>query len=106
MKIQWVLIWLFDIPTGFSKTQHPAVIERALRAEPTVGWPRAEQVRDKYYFDEIFFYLHLYTGKIVTNATCERYSSIIALARDSDPTSTLMTVLTDRLKMYLKPAAL
>jgi hypothetical protein len=30
MKIQWVLIWLFDIPTGFSKTQHPAVIERAL----------------------------------------------------------------------------
>ena len=77
-----------------------------LRAQPAVGWPRAEQVRDKYYFDEMFFYLHLYAGKIVTNTTSERYSSIITLARDSDATSTLMTVLTDRLKMYLKPATL
>lgn len=77
-----------------------------LRAEPAVGWSRAEDVRDKYYFDETFFYLHLYTGKIVSNATSDRYSSIIALARDSDATSTLMTVLSDRLKMYLRPTAL
>ena len=76
------------------------------KAEPAVGWSRAENVRAKYYFDETFFYLHLYTGKIVTNATSDRYSSIIALARDSDATSTLMTVLSDRLKMYLRPAAL
>ena len=74
-------------------------------AKPQIGWPRATFVCDKYYFDEIFFHLHLYAGKITTKSTSDRYSSIITLARNSDATSTLMTVLVDRLKLYLKPAA-
>jgi hypothetical protein len=75
-------------------------------AEPPVGWSRAEAVRNKYYFDEIFFYLHLNVGKIITNSTSDHYSNITALVVNSDATSTLMTVLVDRLKLYLKPASM
>jgi len=75
-------------------------------AEPPVGWSRAETVRNKYYFDEIFFYLHLNVAKIITNSTSDHYSNITALAVNSDATSTLMTVLVDRLKLYLKPASI
>ena len=74
--------------------------------EPDIGWPRAEKVLAKYYFDEIFFYLRLYVGKITTKSTSDRFNSITALARNSNATSTLMTVLVDRLKLYLHPAAL
>ena len=70
-------------------------------AEPTVGWPRAKAVLNKYFFDETFFYLHLHVAKIVTNSE-SHYSSITALAVNDD-TSTLMTVLVDRLKLYLEP---
>jgi len=75
-------------------------------AEPPIGWSRAEIVRNKYYFDELFFYLRLHVAKITTNSKSNKYSYITALATNSDDTSTLMTVLLDRLKMYLKPSAL
>ena len=75
-------------------------------AKPPVGWSRAEAVRNKYYFDEIFFYLHLNVAKIITNSTSDHYCNITALAVNSDATSTLMTVLVDRLKLYLKPASI
>ena len=75
-------------------------------AAPRIGWPRAETVRNKYYYDETFFYLHLYVAKIITKCTSNHYSSIIDHAINSDDTSTLMTVLVDRLMLYLKPPAL
>jgi len=46
-----------------------------LIAEPPVGWLRAETVRNKYYFDEIFFHLHLYIGKIITKSRLDHLFS-------------------------------
>ena len=34
-------------------------------AKPPVGWIRAEAIRDKYYLDEVFFYLHMVVMMIV-----------------------------------------
>ena len=55
-------------------------------AKPPVGSIRAEELRDKYYFDEIFFYLHLH----VTNI---KYRNI----------STLMSILNMNLRKFLIP---
>ena len=83
-------------------------------AKPPIGWIQAEAIRDKYYFDEIFYYLHLhianlYSNKenndIVTFHTSMSNSTTHTVNRSSK-TSTLMTVLTDRLKLYLKPNTL
>ena len=97
---------------------------------PPIGWLQAEAIRDKYYFDEIFFYLHLFIANSLVNqlpshaiiaqssciadtfglskSHCKSCSRKIRgnsqyRAKNSDTTSTLMIVLTDRLKQYLKP---
>jgi hypothetical protein len=75
-------------------------------AAPDVGWHQAQSISNKYYFDEIFHYLHMHVAKVCTQASSNTASSLTQLAINSDATSTLMTVLVDRLKMYLKPAAL
>jgi len=83
-------------------------------ASPAIGWDRAEAVRNKYYFDEVLFYVHVYVANELakkampyqkrTRASSRRCSNIQAyLATNSDDTSTLMTVLANRLKMYLQP---
>jgi len=83
-------------------------------ASPAIGWNRAEAVRNKNYFDEVLFYVHLFVANELakkakipqkrTRASSRRCSNIQGyLASSSDDTSTLMTVLSDRLKMYLKP---
>ena len=72
-------------------------------AAPDVGWPRAQSISNKYYFDEVFHYLHMHVAKVCTQASTNTSSSLAQLAIDSDATSTLMTVLVDRLKLYLKP---
>jgi len=81
-------------------------------ASPSIGWDRAEAVRNKYYFDEVLFYVHIYVAneiakkampsqKVKASSRCSNTQGY--LATNSDDTSTLMTVLSDRLKMYLKP---
>jgi ankyrin repeat protein len=85
-------------------------------AKPPVGWIRAEAIRDKYYLDEVFFYLHIHVANVYTNiqphaiintTTTTTTSSLNSMtnhgASNSDKTSTLMTILTDRLMMMLKP---
>jgi len=65
---------------------------------PPIVWTTAELIREKYYFDEIFFYVHMYVANIyASNRSLSNY-----YAKSSDKTSTLMVVLTDRLKSYLK----
>ena len=84
-------------------------------AKPPVGWIRAEAIRDKYYLDEIFYYLHLHVANLystkektgVIRRSSRKYSNSTGnLANSSSKTSTLMIILTDRLKEYLKPDAL
>ena len=72
-------------------------------AAPDVGWPRAQSISNKYYFDEVFHYLHMHVAKVCTQASTNTTSSLAQLATDSNATSTLMTVLVNRLKLYLKP---
>jgi len=79
-------------------------------AAPQVGWPRAEAVRNKYYFDEILFHVHMHVANVLLKSrsnsrkTLARYSQFKDyLAKNNNDTSTLMTVLSDRLKEYLKP---
>jgi hypothetical protein len=73
---------------------------------PAIGWHEAQCISNKYYFDEVFYYLHMHVAKVCTQSSSNTTSSITQLATTSDATSTLMTVLVDRLTMYLKPAAL
>lgn len=78
-------------------------------AKPPIGWIIAEEIRNKYYFDEVLFILHLHVANFYTNQqpgaimTTSSLNSINYLANNSDRTSTLMTVLSDRLMMFLKP---
>ena len=78
-------------------------------AKPPVGWIRAKAIRDKYYLDEIFFYLHMHIANCYANKrqgaviTSSMSDSIDYFASNSDKTSTLMIILTDRLSVYLKP---
>lgn len=81
-------------------------------ATPTIGWPRADALRNKYYFDEVLFYVHLFVANELakklphkkTRSSSRRCSNIVScLAKNNDDTSTLMTVLSDRLKMFLAP---
>ena len=80
-----------------------------IRDRPAIGWDRAEAVRNKYYFDEVLFYVHVYVASVCTRSkTKQSASSVTAasqcreqLASSSDKTSTLMTVLSSYLKEYL-----
>jgi len=81
-------------------------------AVPPVGWVRADEVRNKFYFDEIFFYLHLFVSKVFTQAatnTDEVDSIIVAsscrnhFSINSDKAFALMAVLTSYLKEFLEP---
>jgi len=76
-------------------------------ALPVIGWTRAEAVRDQYYFDEILFYVHLHVANVLSNrrkrSASRRCSSSRGFLAVCDMTSTLMTVLADRLKMFLRP---
>ena len=78
-----------------------------------LSWARAEAVRDKYYFDEILFYVHMHVANVVTRSV-KKYTNdtnrIIStceckdhFASSSNKTFTLMKVLADRLSEYLKP---
>ena len=79
---------------------------RLTRSKPAVGWIRALAIRDKYYYDEVFFYLHMHVAKVVRSLSSSSISMIAVVANSSDDISTLMIVLSDRLMMYLKPPAL
>ena len=87
-------------------------------AKHLVGWIRAEAIRDKYYFDEILFYVHMHIANIVmrsvkkcndTDTDTDTDTAInISVCNDhfassSNKTFTLMKVLADRLTEYLKP---
>ena len=64
-------------------------------------WVVAQALRNKYFFDEIFFYVHCY---VALNYTSSRNcSNLIYTARSTNDACTIMTVLTNRLKLYLKP---
>ena len=90
-------------PSGDLRVASPAFL----------GWDRAEAVRNKYYFDEVLFYVHVNVASVFTRSlTKQSVDTDIAkslatsqcreqLASSSDKTSTLMTVLSSYLKEFL-----
>jgi len=69
-------------------------------AMPPIGWIAAEAIRDKFYFDEVFFYMFIHVASVNTQPGTILTTS--SLDFHSNKTYTLMTILTDRLKMFLK----
>ena len=67
--------------------------------EPITGWDVAYKVTEKYYYDEIFFYLHMYVASRVDSRECN--SNRERLASSSNRTYELMNVLTSKLKEYI-----
>jgi hypothetical protein len=81
-----------------------------LQVTPSIGWSKAYMVRDKYYFDEIFYYIHMNIAADCTRSikNINRKAKIaISECKDNfvnnnNRTFTLMNILTDRIKEYLK----
>ena len=67
--------------------------------EPITGWDVAYRVTEKYYYDEIFFYLHIYVASRVDSRECSRNRE--RFASSSNRTYELMGVLTSKLKEYI-----
>ena len=67
--------------------------------EPITGWDVAYRVTEKYYYDEIFFYLHMFVASRVDSRECSRNRE--RFASNSDRTYELMIVLTSKLKEYI-----
>ena len=67
--------------------------------EPITGWDVAYKVTEKYYYDEIFFYLHMYVASRVDSRECSRNRE--RFASSSNRTYELMNVLTSKLKEYI-----
>ena len=67
--------------------------------EPITGWDVAYKVTEKYYYDEIFFYLHMYVASRIDSRECNSNSE--RFASSSNRTYELMDVLTTELKEYI-----
>ena len=67
--------------------------------EPITGWDVAYRVTEKYYYDEIFFYLHMFVASRVDSRECSRNRE--RFASNSNRTYELMSVLTRELKEYI-----
>lgn len=71
-------------------------------ATPPIGWPRAYLIMNKYYYDEILFYVHLYVANDQAKKDPNDNDNITSyLSNNNSNTSTLMRILSDRLILYL-----
>ena len=67
--------------------------------EPITGWDVAYRVTEKYYYDEIFFYLHMFVASRVDSRECSRNRE--RFASNSNRTYELMDVLTSKIQEYI-----
>ena len=67
--------------------------------EPITGWDIAYKVTKKYYYDEIFFYLHMYVASRVDSRECSRNRE--RFASNSNRTYELMDVLRSKIQEYV-----
>jgi len=72
------------------------------RSEPVVGWSRAEEVRDNYYYEEILFNLHIGIAHVYSSTLDNTItSSVNELASNSNRTYSLMSIMAVELREYL-----
>jgi len=67
--------------------------------DPAIGWNEAYKLRKKLYFDEIFFYLHMYVASSVDSREFSNNKG--RFRSSSNRTYELMDVLTSELKEYI-----
>ena len=67
--------------------------------EPITGWDVAYRVTEKYYYDEIFFYLHMFVASRVDSRECSRNRE--RFASNSNRTYELMDVLRSKIQEYV-----
>ena len=67
--------------------------------EPIVGWKEATRLTQKYYFDDVFFYLHMYIASESDSKECSK--NVKRFANNFNRTTELMDVLTSELKEYI-----
>lgn len=76
----------------------------SLVATPEIGWTRAEKYCNKYFFDETFYFVHLFVAQVLRKSENKESCSIKEfLSKRSNKCSTLMAVLTSHLFSYLQP---
>jgi len=70
-------------------------------ATPSIGWDNAKELRDHCYFDQIYPYIQCYVAaNYITSNDCR---VLIEASKGINEACTIMTILTNRLKLYLKP---
>ena len=75
-------------------------------SSPEIGWHSADLIVIKYYFDEIFFYVHLFVAQVLRKSQNKQSCDIKDFfSNENDKCSTLMTILTTHMFSYLQPFA-
>lgn len=67
--------------------------------EPVIGFPEAYKMIEKYYFDDIFFCLHMFVASELKSRECLK--NIERFANVCNRTFVLMNVITFKLKEFL-----
>jgi len=67
----------------------------------TTLWDKAKELRDQCYFDQIYPYIQCYVASnYITSNDCR---VLMKASKQINEACTIMTILTNRLKLYLKP---
>jgi len=78
--------------------------EAQVVSSPEIGWPKADSIVTKYYFDEVFFYVHLFVAQVLRESQNKQNCDIkYFFSTENDKCSTLMTILTTHMFSYLQP---
>jgi hypothetical protein len=67
--------------------------------EPLIGWNDSYKVVEKYYFEDVFFYLHMYVASKVNTRECSKNRE--CFANNCNRTSRLMALLRRELREYI-----
>ena len=67
--------------------------------EPVIGWNDSYKLTDKYYYEDVFFYLHMYIASKVNSKACSKNRE--CFTSHCDTTSRLMAVLRYELREYI-----
>ena len=67
--------------------------------EPVIGWNDSYKIVEKYYYEDVFFYLHMYIASKVNSTECSKNRE--CFASNCNRTSRLMALLRYELREYI-----
>ena len=71
---------------------------------PPIGWQRAEELRDKYYYDEILFLVQLHIAKLYSSSLPNLSELSTTPIKNSSDSYKLLYLAKKSNKIYLSPA--